>query len=464
MWLTEWTLAADGGRMNIIAVDCGASFLKGALIDPDNKRILKTSFRSSPKPNLGKSVDFNDFHVLILLQKITELLAELSDGESELGLCISNEMHGFVLADENGSPLTDYISWQDERALEAENESSYLDNAKCKTTPDMVLNTGMPLKCGLPSVNVYWLKQNGFFNRHEKCFFYTLGDFIIRSLSGKESFIHPTNAAATGLFDIGRKGWNSDLIHALQIGDIVYPKLCAEKPETLRFIIGGAIYHALPAIGDQQAALLGAGLDGEDQLSVNIGTGAQVSVASRTQLISPGYQTRPYFNGMYLHTVPHIPSGRALNVFFRFVKDCIGGFCGNEISDELIWKMILEKVKSAKDSSLTVDLSFFTNAITANTEGAIGHIEENQLLIGELFKAVFHQMAKNFVSAAARLPARDDVIRRVLFSGGLSQKVDYLREKIIELLPFKAESSFTENETFVGLTEYFRLSQVMSDG
>ena len=37
---------------------------------------------------------------------------ELAGDEREITLVIASEMHGFLLADEAGKPLTEYISWQ----------------------------------------------------------------------------------------------------------------------------------------------------------------------------------------------------------------------------------------------------------------------------------------------------------------------------------------------------------------
>jgi hypothetical protein len=50
-----------------------------------------------------------------------------------------------------------------------------------------------------------------------------------------------------------------------------------------------------------------------EELSVNISAGAQASLL--TSRFQPGgYQTRPYFDGLYLNTVTHIPAGRSLGI------------------------------------------------------------------------------------------------------------------------------------------------------
>ena len=65
----------------------------------------------------------------------------------------------------------------------------------------------------------------------------------------------------------------------------------------------------LVAVGDQQTSLLGAGLR-PGVVSTNLATGCQ---ASRLDLdVSTHVQTRPYFDGLYLHTVTHLPAGRLL--------------------------------------------------------------------------------------------------------------------------------------------------------
>ena len=182
---------------------------------------------------------------------------------------------------------------------------------------DEILYSGMPLRAGLPSTNLRYLFQKSYLDKErDNLYFYTLGDYIIKCLSGIEPICHPTNAAATGLFDLRINDWNKKYIKDIGGEKIVFPIIGNEK---IVFRLEGKIVNVLPAIGDQQAALLGAGLNKMNMLSFNLGTGAQVSKLVSKLVCSSEYQIRPYFNGKYLVTIPHIPSGRALNVYIRFL-------------------------------------------------------------------------------------------------------------------------------------------------
>ena len=64
-------------------------------------------------------------------------------------------------------------------------------------------------------------------------------------------------------------------------------------------------------IGDHQCSLLGAGLVERHTLSINLGTGAQVSTLE-DKWTPQEAETRPYFSGQMLNTITHIPGGRAL--------------------------------------------------------------------------------------------------------------------------------------------------------
>ena len=174
--------------------------------------------------------------------------------------------------------------------------------------------------------------------------FFTLGDFVESWIAEKDCAIHPTNAAASGLYDLCRGEWNVNFIKALQLADIILPKITHEN-KPVKFVWKGRHIIMYPALGDQQAALLGSGLHNSTQLSINMGTGAQVSVVSDSPNLSGAYQTRPYFAGKYLLTVPHIPSGRALNVYFRFVRE-IFDRADENITDYEIGNGLIMRFKS----------------------------------------------------------------------------------------------------------------------
>lgn len=167
--------------MNTIAVDCGASFIKGALISEG--RICRKIKRQAP--GIPKNRDlFSACWINSLLDLVRNMILELGGSEREAVLCISNEMHGFLLAYADGTPLTDYISWQEELgAVEIDGQSS-LSILGSRELNREICRTGMNLRNGLPSCNLLYLHRTGALKKCTKqIYFYTLGDFILRTIN-----------------------------------------------------------------------------------------------------------------------------------------------------------------------------------------------------------------------------------------------------------------------------------------
>ena len=436
--------------MHTIAIDCGASFIKGAVFMEDGKMLKKVQYHA---PALHKDSNIMEpVQITELLRAIKKLLRKLTEEESNgYKLCISNEMHGFLLADADGTPVTDYISWQKEYGDIVVKGHSAIEEIRENIDTEDILYTGMELRNSLPSCNLLYLWKRGLLQRrNEEIYFYTLGDYILRELSGLEPVCHPTNAAATGLYDLRTGKWNKNLIKRYQDNGIIFPKIGCT---CISFKWGGISYQAYPAIGDQQAALLGAGLHSENAISFNLGTGAQVTRLTRSTERTSAYQIRPYFDNYYLMTIPHLPSGRALNVYFRFIKEMLRQF-GLEEDDEQIWNKIIQAEKNAEDTEIKCDLSFFENPLTSSERGCVENIGEYELTMGNLFRAVFRQMSDNFVKAADRLCDGQVRIQKLVFSGGIARRMEAVRNGIIGKYGKDINYIVAQDETLQGLYIY----------
>ena len=436
--------------MNIIAVDCGASFIKFALFKDDT--LVKSKHISAPQVINDESVFCTD-RIEALIHSVKDGLNMLSAEVEDSILSIDNEMHGFILAYPDGRPYTDYISWQTELIGSSEVETYIRDSVGEEKSQEFIRHTGMPLRSGLPSSTLYWLYRNGYLERQTPLFFYTLGDYIIKRITEKEPLCHLTNAAATGLVDLETGDWNREYI-SLLIGnaDIVFPKI--GKAET-EYSDGGKRFSVLPAIGDQQAALLRSSFDNIGQLSVNMGTGAQVSRLLADGFQYGDYQIRPYFFGSYIRTIPHIPSGRAINVFFRFLKGILSKL-DREIEDETVWNIMQESVSSEAKSSddLCCDLSFFENAVTGHSKGSISNITEYGFTLESLLNSVFRQITDNIVTIAERVNEGLPEYKAIIFSGGIAKRWDILREEIADKMRAEAKVVLSENDALFGCMRY----------
>lgn len=439
--------------MNIIAIDCGASFIKTAFVV--DGRIIEKKEYDACKQNIGEVVSSKDSllpdklkNVVTIVRNTIKEYVEYDD--LYIGMC--NEMHGFVLANQDMIPYLDYVSWQKEYITtfrtEEETWKSYFEK---KVLSEDILRTGMPFKAGLPSGNLAYIFESGLIKKEKnsRYLFFTLGDFIISWIFNTRIKIHPTNAAGTGLYDVEVGKWNDTLINSLNLSFIEFPEV--DKNTEIIKING---IRVVSALGDQQAALYGAGLYDEKQISINMGTGAQVSVLSKNCIFDNNYQTRPFFKGMYLKTCPHIPSGRAINVFYGFVEEIIKFSCDNkEVNKECIWEWINRQALQAKSEDLIIDLSFFTNAVSNHTQGCICGIKENNFNIGNLFNSIYKQMAQNVKVCVDKLEIEYKITNEIVFSGGIVRKNELLRNLIME--KFIGYSNIvSENETFLGINKY----------
>ena len=428
--------------MNTIVIDCGASFLKGALYLDSN--IIKQISKKSPVVHGSEPIE-RTIQIDALMNNVEIMLDDLSKDLDTFRLCISNEMHGFILTDKNINPIIDYISWQKEYGnigVRGVCSKEYL----MKYKENEIAASGMPIRAGLPSSNLHYLSRN--LNIDISCsYFLTLGDYILSKLAKKIVSCHPTNAAATGLFSISNMDWNYEYFsYVSNYKNIILPSVGDGR---FTFEYKGKTVEARPALGDQQAALLGSGFKTRNQISFNLGTGAQVSVLVSEDecCISSNYQLRPYFYGMLLKTIPHIPSGRAANVFIRFYKSVLASF-SVDVSEDVIWGKILS---SCDARELKISLSFFENAISNCTKGGIENISENNLTFENLSASFIDQMGQNFIDVSKRIVDKKNV-SEVVFSGGIARRIKRIRDIIMK--EFKTDYYVSENETLNGLYIY----------
>jgi hypothetical protein len=146
-----------------------------------------------------------------------------------------------------------------------------------------------------------------------------------------------------------------------------------------------------------------------------------------------------------LNTITHIPAGRALNVLIALLTELPAAQQASLIEP---WEYIHAEAARATDTDLAVDLAFFPSPL--GERGAITNIREDNLTVGQLFRAAFRNMADTYQACAQRLsPTRS--WQSMVYSGGLVQKLDLLRLMIEERLPGPSRLCATTEDTLAGL-------------
>lgn len=422
--------------MRFIGVDLGTTFVKGALLDLDEGAL--SHIERLPFPDAVPGLPPRHFEVdaLRVAETTRALIERLAQHATDCaGIVMSSQMHGVVLMNEHGAPLHNAITWRDERGLMPHPAGgAYFDAALARLPTGAMAELGGELKPGRPAMALFCMRERG--TLPARATVAALPDFVISHLTGAPPQTEATHASAHGLFNVWTGGWHAGAIESLGLGQLSFPPVAATGAPVGKILLGSRRVPVYAAIGDHQAALLGAGLR-EGELSLNISTGSQCGVLFRPARdgADPGVgdvQVRPYFDGLLLKTITHIPAGRALNVLVTLLSQ-LAERAGTPLTDP--WRLIAEEVDRAANAGadgLALDLSFFGGAGDGARAGAIQNIREDNLTVGGLFHAAFDDMARRYAAAAARLRPAEPV--HIAFSGGLALKFAPLRERIASSL------------------------------
>lgn len=221
----------------------------------------------------------------------------LSDEDAEgfrtiCGICVTGQMHGVVLLDDDGQPLDDAMVWCDTRCAE---EARALEN----TWPDdLKTRLRNPLVTAYTAPKLLWIKhhQNELLQRAASVLF--CKDYIRFLLTGEQGTDY-SDASGSLLFDFERGGWSEEAMDRLGIVPSLLPEIFPSAQ------IAGHVTHMAAAefglvegipvavgAGDLACGLLGSGLSDGSQALINLGTAGQVLT------LTPG--TTPPADGGYL--------------------------------------------------------------------------------------------------------------------------------------------------------------------
>ena len=407
--------------MSILAIDIGSSSIKGAVVEPAASAIGAMVRRPFPEPVAGLPSGQFEVDPAAVVSAVRQVIDDLASAANAEAVLLCGQMGGVILADGANRPLTNYLSWRDQRTLAPHPAGgSYLDELRRRWNGEEFRELGSELKPGSATSLLFWLAENRQLPPGATPL--TLGDFVLTQVAGAAPHTEPTQSIGTLNLITGT--WHLPAFITLGLGGLCWPTLvdCHQPVGSIR--CGNREIPCYPVVGDQQAALRGVEL-AEEELSLNISTGSQISLLS-SELRLGDYQTRPYFGGRYLNTITHLPAGRSLNVLVDLLTD-LASAQGVRLADP--WEYIARAAAEAADSDLLVDLAFFAGPL--GDRGRIDRITLENLTVGNLFRNAFRSMTENYWKCATRL-SPNRAWQRAVLSGGLTQKVPILRQFLAE--------------------------------
>jgi sugar (pentulose or hexulose) kinase len=432
---------------SFIALDLGTSSIKGAVIDLDRLRLAHLRRLPFPGPIPGLPPLFCEIDPGQVVSAARSLLEQLlPNAPNCAGVVTCGQMGGLVLTTGDGRPLSNCISWRDQRLLmrppvgAPSGADTYWDLFLERLGPVERRQLGNELQPGNPMSLLFWLAQEKLLPGLGPIAA-TLPDFVLARLCGSTPASELTLAA--GSLNLETLDWHHAAFSRLGLENVRWPVLRPLREPVGRINLGGSSLPCYAPVGDHQCALAGAFIS-EGELSLNISTGSQTSVLT-AQLELGNYQTRPFFDGRFLNTITHIPAGRALNVLLGLAGE-LAAAQGLQPGD--LWPVIEQAVTAVSETDLVVDLAFFPSPV--GQRGAISNIREGNLTLGQLFYSAFRNMADNYAACALRLsPGRN--WNMLVFSGGLAQKLDRLREMILARFDCRYRLCDSTEDTLIGL-------------
>ena len=443
--------------MKFLALDLGTSFLKGAVLDLDSAEIshvARTPFPAAVTGLPARYVEVEPAAIVRATQTLLDQLAAQAPGAA--GVVVTSQMHGMVLTNAKGKALTNAITWQDQRILDAADSGNgtLYDRLQEQLRADTIAETGNGLKPSLPLSTLVWMAGKG--HLVDGAIVASLPDYALATMSGLPAVAEPTMAASLGLFDLSTGDWHRGLLRDFGLDRLVWPRIVDVQEPSYQLKVGGQHLPCFAPVGDHQCALLGALLQ-PGELSLNISTGSQLGVISPTFVPGP-YESRPYFDVGFLQAITRLPAGRALNALVALLT-ALPQAEGYTVRDP--WATIAAAVEATPQTDMAAGVNFFANLL--GERGALTNLSEENLQIGHLFRAAFQAMAYNY-QRCTELLAPPQPSTKIVFSGGLAQRFGPLRDEITARLKLPYRMCPTSEDTLLGLLALARVAAGQASG
>jgi xylulokinase len=391
-----------------LLVDLGATYVKVAVLRPDEGIVAESKFPFPEFTSLdGPYRTVEPAKVLAAVE--VAIASALPLGTNPERILLSGQMHGWTLTDERNVPHLPLITWQDRRALLDRNGTPYLEQLRNILPADIWHAAGNELRAGLPVSGIYATDLKAIDGRFRV---HSLLSWVAATLTTKPEFVqHITDAAASGMFDLKVGSWSEQITAAIG-GERLLLARVSSAPEVVGIhrASGAAVFAP---VGDQQAALLGAGID-EGVTAFNIATGGQVARLA-SEHAEDRSQTRPFFDGLLLHTRTHLPAGRALTHGVALLS--------RGRADDEAWRWAAEAAAVPARHALPHAHPTFHGATGGGWSGVNdAHSSE------DLVRALVTAIAAPYVDGAVDVGFRPT--DELLFCGGVAQRFAPLRAAI----------------------------------
>lgn len=306
----------------LLGIDLGTSSVKAVLIDASTARVLAVAGEEypihTPQPGYAEQDPFDYWRATVNAVKTLVSQAKYK----VVGIGVDGQMHGTVLLDVHRKPVRPTIIWADARATD---EPRHL----LERVPHWAQIAGTDPAAGFQCTTLAWLHRRDPFALQDADVVVLPKDYVRFGLTGQIA-TDLSDAAGTGLLDVRRGAWSTELLAAVGVKPRLMPPILAshEVAGTLTREAAAALGlpEGLPVVAgcaDQPAQALGSGLL-QGVGSITIGTGGQVFIPYRP---TAALQTDPRLH-VFNHAVPNtwyvLGATLSAGASLRWMRDVFG--------------------------------------------------------------------------------------------------------------------------------------------
>ncbi len=300
-----------------IGADLGTSSLKLLLVD-ESGAIKKEVSRNYPVyyPAAGWSEQNPEDWWNAFKEGVKELITGFGKNDIK-GVCVSGQMHGLVVLDENDKVIRPAVLWNDGRT---EKQTRWLNSEIGKEKLSRL--TANIAFAGFTAPKILWLKENEPENFKKIKKIMLPKDYINYKLTG----VHCTDfsdASGMLLLDVKNKRWSKEMLDICEIKEEQLPKLF-ESYETVGNVspqkasaIGLNQIPVCAGAGDNAGAAIGTRTTENGRCNISIGTSGTVFVSANSFSVDENNALHSFChsNGKY-HLMGCILSAASCNKWF----------------------------------------------------------------------------------------------------------------------------------------------------
>jgi gluconokinase len=277
-------LVTAASKQLILALDIGTSSVRAALYDHEANVLPRTMVKNermlAATDDGGAEIDGDEAFYQVV-EAIDDVLTKAEKVKGDIThVAASSFWHSLVGVDGKGRPTTKVFGWADTQSRDA-----VAVLRKRFSEPDVHRRTGARFHSSFWPAKLSWLKRESAPVWRKTAQWLSLSDLIALRL-----FSEPTTsvsmASATGIFDIRKCEWDSELAQYLKLRTENFPPVVESDSQTFRLNakrakrwprLADAEWFA--AIGDGAANNIGAGCVQKSKAALMIGTSGAMRVA-----------------------------------------------------------------------------------------------------------------------------------------------------------------------------------------